>query len=383
MSPQRSRLHRAVDGLFALLYPGAESRSDTPASAREVRAMTAALVAAVVAAVVGLMVFRGAVPIWGPVSPGSLGLGLSALAATVAAAIEHTRFPLPAIPGWSRGAVRVQRVVNVLAIALVHGGIALLFVGVTIAVLVRGFVGLEVDVFTSTVIVTLLSAAAAYAATLSAGDVGATRLSTLFAIFTTGGIVVAMLTTADAEWWKLHFSELGVGSGLSGTVFNATLIVGGLLLASLATLVAPTLRAWAASAPPSRTRNVGLVGWAFVIIGVCLAGVGIVPVNVSLIMHNTFATGMAVVFGALLIGLRWLLDGFTRTFLLFSDIALITIAVSAVLFWPVQYYNLAAFELVAAGIIFVWLVIFLRHIDAAAPAGGRASDAAAPTSIPG
>lgn len=360
-------MHRAVDGLFALLYPGSEARSDTPESRREVRALTAALVSAVIAAIVGLLVFHGSVPLWGPVSPGSLGLLLAGLAATTAAAVEHARSPLPAIPGWSRAAVRVQRVVNIAAIALVHGGIALLFVGLTIAVLVRGFIGLEVDVFTSTVIAVLLSAAAGYAATLSAGEVRATRLSTLFAIFMTGGIVVAMLTTADAQWWKLHFSELGVGSGLSGIVFNATLIVGGLLLASLATLVAPALRQWAAEAPPSRTRNVRLVGWAFVVIGACLAGVGLVPVNVSLVVHNTFATGMAVVFGALLIGLRWVLDGFARTFLFFSDIALITIAVSAVLFWPVKYYNLAAFELVAAGIIFAWLVIFLRHIDAAAP----------------
>ena len=362
-----SRVHRAVDGLFALLYPGAEVRSGTPESQREVRALTAALIAAVIAAVIGLVIFHGAVPLWGQVSPGSVGLILAGLTATIASGVEHARFPLPPIPGWSKGAVRLQRIVNIAAIALVHGGIALLFVGVTIAVLVRGFIGLEVDVFTSTMIVTLLSAAAAYAATLSAGDVSATRLSTLFAVFMTGGIVVAMLTTTDAEWWKLHFSELGVGSGLSDTVFNATLIVGGLLLASLATLVAPALRSWAAAAPPSRTRNVSLVGWGFVVIGVCLAGVGVVPVNVSLITHNTFATGMAVVFGGLLIGLRWLLDGFARTFLFFSDIALITLGVSAVLFWPVQYLNLAAFELVAAGIIFAWLVIFLRHIDAATP----------------
>lgn len=367
MTTFSSQVHRAIDGLFSLLYPGTESRSSTPASEREVRALTAALISAVAAALMSLLVFRDMDPIWGRVSPGSLGLLLAGVTATITAAVEHARFQLPAIPGWSRGGVRLQRVVNVAAIALVHGGIALLFVGLTIAVLVRGFVGLEVDVFTSTMIVTLLSAAAGYAATLSAGDVNAMRLSTLFAIFMTGGIVVAMLTTTDAEWWKLHFSELGVGAGFSGIVFNATLIVGGLLLASLATLIAPALRTWADAAPPSRTRNVRLVGWAFVVIGSCLAGVGLVPVNVSLLAHNTFATGMAVVFGGLLIGLRWLLDGFARTFLFFSDIALIAIAVSAVLFWPVAYLNLAAFELVAAGIIFVWLIIFLRHVEAAAP----------------
>lgn len=359
-----ARIRRATDGLFQLLYPGEDHLRDAPEAQREVRAMTAALIAAVVATVVGMLVFYGDVPLWGPVSPGTLGMLMAGLTAITAAAIEHTRFPLPTFPGSSPTSARIQRIVNAVSISLVHGGIALLVVGLTNAVLVRGFSGLKVDVFTSTMIVVLLCAATAYATTLSAGDITATRLSTLLAVFMTGGIVVAMLTTSEAQWWQLHFSELGVGTDLSGKVFNATLIVGGLLLASLATLMAPALETWADSAPPSRTRNVRLVGWSFVVIGVCLAGVGTVPVNVSVLVHNSFATGMAVVFGVLLIGLRWLLDGFSRTFLLFSDVCLIGIAVSAVLFWPVQYYNLAAFELVAAGIIFGWLIIFLRHIDA-------------------
>jgi hypothetical protein len=75
---------------------------------------------------------------------------------------------------------------------------------------------------------------------------------------------------------------------------------------------------------------------------------------------------MAVLFGGLLIGLRWLLDGFSRAFMFFSDLTLIVIAVSAILFWPVEYYNLAAFELAAAGVIFAWLIIFLRYLDASA-----------------
>ncbi|QYM75827.1 hypothetical protein [Leucobacter luti] len=367
MSHVSERTRRAIDAFFTLLYPGEESVRDSPEARREVRALTAAVIVALVGAVVGLTVFHGAIPLWGAVSPGSIGLGLAGLAAAAAAAAEHVRSPLPAIPGWPRAAVRTQRIINILAIALVHGGIALLFVGVTISIVVRGFAGLRVDVFTSTMIVVLLGAAAAYAATLSGGDLTTSRLSTLFAVFMTGGVVVAMLTTSDAEWWKLHFSELGVGSGVSGIIFNSTLIVGGLLLASLGSLMAPALDAWASAAPASRTRNVTLVEWGFVGIGVCLAGVGVVPVNVDLIVHNTFATGMAVIFGGILIGLRWLLDGFTRAFLLFSDVTLIGIVVSAILFWPVQYYNLAAFELVAAGIIFAWLIIFLRHLDAAVP----------------
>jgi len=366
MNAVRTGTRRTVDGLFRLLYPGAESFRDGPSARRETRALAAALVAALCAAATGLIVFHGDTPLWAPVSPGSVGLLFAGLAAIVAACFEYLRAPAPVARIRSRGATILQRVVSTASIALVHGGIALLLVGLANAVLVRGFSALQVDVFTSTMIVVVIGTAAAYAATLSAGDVTASRLSTLLAVFMTGGIVVAMLTTSDAEWWKLHFSELGAGAGFSGVVFNATLIVGGMLLASLAALMAPSLEVWAATAVPSRTRNTRLVGWAFVLIGACLAGVGAVPVNVSLVVHNSFATGMAVLFGGLLIGLRWLLDGFSRAFMFFSDLTLIVIAVSAILFWPVEYYNLAAFELAAAGVIFAWLIIFLRHLDASA-----------------
>lgn len=326
--------------------------------------MTAALLASLVAAVTGLIVFRGEVPLWGLVSPGSIGLILVGVTSLAAATIEHVRFPLPTVPSWSPAVLRIQRTVNVASIALVHAGIALMVVGLTNAVLVQSLAGLKLDVFTSTMIVVLLSAGAAYGVTLSAGDVTITRLSTLFAVFMTGGVVVAMLTTTEAQWWKLHFSELGAGSGLSGTIFNGTLILSGFLLASLTTLVAPALAQWASISPPSRYRNVRLVSWAFGIIGVCLAGAGVVPEDAGAFVHVTLAAGVAVVFGGVLIGLRWILDGFSRTFLLFSDVALAGLVISTLLFWPIRYYNLAAYELVAGGIIFAWLVIFMRHVAA-------------------
>ncbi|GAA1596176.1 hypothetical protein [Leucobacter chromiireducens] len=372
-----TRTHRALDTVFRLLYPGEESVQDSPRLRRETRAFAAALIAALVALVTGLIAFHGPVPLWGAVSPGSVGLVLAACAAAVTSVVEHLRSPIPPVPGWRPAAVRAQAIVNALAIALVHAGIAILLVGLTTSVLMRGFMGLQVDAFTSIMITVLLSAAAGYAGTLSGGDLTTARLSTLFAVFMTGGVLVAMLSTSDAEWWRLHFSELGVGESLSSIVFNSTLIVGGLLMASLGSLIAGSLTVWAAAAPPSRTRNVRLVQWAFLGVGVGLAGVGLVPVNVSLLVHNTFATGMAVVFGALLIGLRWILDGFSRVFLLFSDVVLIGIAFSALLFWPLGYYNLAAFELVAAGIIFAWLIIFLRHLDAAVPSREKSQDSPA------
>lgn len=372
----RAGIPRAIDTALELLYPGdASGGADSHQARVEARALGAATLAAAVAVLVGIIVFGpGTHPLWGTISTGSIGTLLAGLVAIASSIMEQLRAPLRVPASWSPRAARTQRIVGIAAVALVHGGIAVIGIGMVFAVLSQGFFGVQLDQLTSTVASVIVSAGTAYLVTVSAAKITTAELSMLLSMFLTGGIVVAMLTTTDAKWWHYHFSELGAGTDVSGLVFNLTLFLGGLLLAAFAFTLLIDLEAWASGAPPSRTRNVRAVAWGFQIIGICLAGVGIVPVNLNLIVHNTFATGMAVVFGVILIGLRWLLDGFTRVFLLFSDVVLAAIVFAALLFWPLGYYNLAAFELVVAGVIFAWLIIFVRHVGAAVPTGAFASE---------
>jgi hypothetical protein len=77
-------------------------------------------------------------------------------------------------------------------------------------------------------------------------------------------------------------------------------------------------------------------------------------------VHNTVATSMVLLFVALIIGLKRLLPELPRTFFLLSYAFLAGILVSGVMYFPVGYYNLTAFELIASGLIFGWIVIFVR-----------------------
>ncbi|MGG7462811.1 hypothetical protein [Plantibacter sp. YIM 135347] len=228
----------------------------------------------------------------------------------------------------------------------------------------QAFRDLVVDTFTGVMITAVVAAVAAYAMYLSAVHLNAQRLSGLLAVFVLAGVMVSMVTSQDPEWWKLHFSELGAGVGLSRYSFNLTLIVAGFVMSTLGLYIAADLRRWERTAEPSPTRNVRVVQVAFVVIGLALAGIGVVPVNVSLLIHNTFATGMALAFVALLIGLRWILDGLPRAVFVFSDALLVGVAVAVVLWWPIGYYNLTALELIAASLIFTWLIVFIRNIGA-------------------
>ena len=369
MSRATEAVHRATDLIFGLLYPGEDASRENAQMRREVRALTAAFWAFIAGAVTGLFVFQGPVSAWGLVSAGSIGLVAASICAGLASAGEYSRSTRSTRPTYTRGR-RLQRYFDTVVIGLAHAGIAALVMMLLTAVVVQGFIGMQLDMLTSTLIVGFTAGAATYTGTISGGNITMKSLSTLLALFMGGGIIVAMLTTSEAEWWQLHFSELGTGDDFSSRVFNATFFVGGFLFASLASLIHNELSVWAAAATPSTHRNVTCVTWLFVGIGFCIAGVGLVPVNVSLLMHNTFATGMAVLFGALLIGLRWWLDGFAKPFLLFSDGVMIAIIVAALFFWPIGSYNLAAFEVIAAGAIALWLVIFLRHLAASTSLAG-------------
>lgn len=381
---QPAALTRAIRTVMQLLYPGTEAAETGTLAAGETRALFAALWSGLVGVIVGLIVFWGGdVPLTGFSSPGLVAAVTAGATGTVACIAAYLRQTREQSPQWSRGFSRAKRALDAVAIALVHVAIMAMIVLLVFTVLGQGFIGVHVDTFTATMIVTTITAVTSYVTTLSASSITARSLSVLLATYLTAGIIVAMLTTTQTHWWELHFSELGVGTGVSQLVFNLTLAGGGLLMTTLAFYLARDLDAWAAHAAPSRSRNVSLVQWCFVLIGVCLIGVALVPVDVSLLIHNTFATGMAVVFGLLLLRLRWLLDGFPRAFLMFSDAVAIGLAAGALLFWPVGYYTLAAYEIVAALLIFVWLIIFIRHVGALsasrpASASAGAGESAAP-----
>ena len=91
---------------------------------------------------------------------------------------------------------------------------------------------------------------------------------------------------------------------------------------------------------------------------------------------------MAVVFAAIVIGLRWLVPAMPRVFILLGYAYIGVIVVLAV-FFAIGYYNLTAVELVAGVLIFSWIIVFLRNTGTAGRADAAVrTDAAAPALEP-
>ncbi|MGO4691040.1 hypothetical protein [Glaciibacter sp. 2TAF33] len=327
----------------------------------ESRAIALAAASFALASIAAAVVFHGTlVDLWGGWSVGAIAM----ITGSVCGGIAFSNGAAAAIARYTgRSGVRVslpRRIWDIFALALIHVAVYAMLGLVLFAILQDAFKHLQVDTLTGTMMVGLTSAASAYFLYLSASSTSANRLSTLLAIMLGGGVLLSMITASNPRWWEANFSILGTTRDFSGLSFNITMVIGGSAITILAGLLTLELTSWIARRAPRTRYRVDVIRWFLVVIGVLLALVGLVPVSVSLPVHNTVATSMVLLFLVLVIGLKRLLPEFPRSFFLLSYAFLAGILVSGVMYFPVGYYNLTAFELIASGLIFGWIVIFVR-----------------------
>lgn len=249
---------------------------------------------------------------------------------------------------------------DVAALALAHGVIALLgWVGAA-SVLEQSFQGAVVYPLPASMLAGVALAVTAYACFLSAVRMTPMLLSLVLAVFLVVGAFAAMLSSSDPLWWEKNLSALGITNDVSSFAFNLTLIVAG----ALVTIIARYATANLPARTPQEVKGRRTVRYGLMLIGVFLACVGIFPVDEFFALHNTVATGMAVAYVGLAIGLRRFLPSMPRVFLLLGYVYVGVIVVLAV-FFAVGYYNLTAVELVAGVLIFSWIIVFLRNTGVA------------------
>lgn len=122
-----------------------------------------------------------------------------------------------------------------------------------------------------------------------------------------------------------------------------------------------------------------MLRWSLFIIGLCMMGAGVVPINFSDPVHSTFIRILGVVFIVLLASVQLWLPGFPAAVYVGTYLMLALAVMSTLLWLPLRYYNLTGFELAMGGVIYAWLVVFIRNLDAVlteAGLGDRAREAA-------
>ena len=166
------------------------------------------------------------------------------------------------------------------------------------------------------------------------------------------GVVTAILTTKDTTWWTLHFSQLGTVGDFSARTFNTTVIVSGSLLAVYGVVIGMTL-----PATTGRHTRRGLRG-SLVTAGLAMTVVGLIPIPVSVVMHDLAASTLGLSFLSLV---AWSLGlpGLPRVFRRFTLVFVIVLATGIVVL-TAGFITLALFEFTAFSVVGCWLVSLPR-----------------------
>ncbi len=336
----------------------------TSQSSAESKAIYIALVSGTLGFLLSLLVFwQGEIPLFGR---GQLSLGLVATTlGSIIALVVYLLAVNPYTTNKHETRVRhIKQVVSTWSLALTHGLLVFLFYALLFIIVALSFKGVTIDKWATATVVALTSGAAAYFVYLSAVTMNAVRVSMLLALFLLSGTFVSMLTANDPTWWDAHFSSLGAGGGVSGYTFNGTLIIAGMVIVALTNYIAEDFNKLQQVGRISQKTRSGVLQSVLAGIGIFLALVGLFVYDAYPAIHNTAAGGMAILFLGLIVGLPWITPRFSRAFFIASFSLFGALLVAAWLYMTVGYLNLTVFEFVAGGIIFTWLVIFVRHVAA-------------------
>ena len=335
----------------------------------EARAIIVATLSFAIGLAGGAVGFWGrAVPVWEGASVGAGGIVVAASITLAAASVSYQLAVHDPRQAWLRDVTRSRRAWMTTALAISLAAVFGMLQWMLFHAASLIWPGAAVDTLTATMIVALVAGTSGYTAFTLAGHVTPSRLVLLLFAVVATGFMVSVGTSKDDAWYQFHFSDLGGQGGVTSAVFNATLIIAGGVTALLALYLLASLETWSRTEPQVTRARALIVYGVFLVLAACFIGAALVPVTTSQVGHNIFAIGMAVVFGALLLGLHWVLPCLSRALVALAIAVAGGILFSASLFW-VGYYTLATHEMVCAGLVVGWLLLFTRTLAAAERAG--------------
>ncbi|MET0871210.1 MAG: hypothetical protein ABWX89_02645 [Paeniglutamicibacter terrestris] len=341
-------------------------------------ALWVGLGATVLGGLVGLIAFAGYRPdLSGTRSVAVTAAVLAAIAATGGSVLGYVQF-LAKSQQWLSELPIYRQITNAVALVILHGAMSSMAALVSFRIIQNAFLGLTVDSYAAALMVGVCAGISGYIALVSAARMSAQSLSTLLAVFMATGVFISMLAAENPYWWQSMFSALGTRAAgpTSFWTFNFTLVISGLVLSMLTAFIVRDVGLLASirdeyadvigkpRATIIRPRPL-VVRICLLGLGLCVIFIGLIPVSLLPTVHSgvvRIAAGFIVV---LLVGAALWLPGFPAIFHLLSFACFLGLVGAALLWQPLAYYNLTAFELAVVGIVFGWLVVFIRTTAAA------------------
>ena len=336
--------------------------------AQESRAIWATVLCFVVGTGVGTLL------LWGNPRPiageGSVGLpaagvaGLIAAACFVVSTFLHRRGQSAKMPKWQSTISALSAVALTIALA----GVSALGVLLGSEVLGVGLQGLELPPFGGGIIVGVASAVGGRFA-FGAGIGLTTRdIAALLFSYLVIGTLFAMITAADPRWWEVNFSQLGIGAG--AWAFNGTLVVAGILTATVGSYIGRDLHRIRGD---GSLRRIAWVVALWAAAGVALAAVGLVPLERILVLHNIAAFAALVLFVAAAVMATATMPGPPQPLLLTAAGVALMLILAVVLTIFFDLYSFTVLEVIVIGLGLLWLTTLVRILAVLTPPGTRPS----------
>lgn len=223
------------------------------------------------------------------------------------------------------------------------------------------FKGATFDQFTSTFMFFLFISLINYLMILSVSALSITMIFSLLVSVIVAGVLSSMITNSNKRWWEHNISFLGTEKAAYSWQFNLTLIVSALLTVALVDFIFSSLRKQFGSSKRMLTLRTLLT-----LTAICLGGVGAFANNGRGLMHELHdQTASFLVYFMIItiVAIRYLLPKVTPEFLTLSYIIGGLLVVTTILFQPVGYLSLTAYELVAFIMSFSWMLLLLQTLQ--------------------
>ena len=339
----------------------------------ETRAVWATVLCFVVGAAAGMLILGGdARPLTGE---GSLAMPVAGIAGAVSAVafltstLLHRRGETAPMPRWQA----VVSDLSSIALTVAFAAVTVMGVLLTAEILAAGLQGLRLGAIGGGLLAGVACAVGGRFAFGAGVDLRTADLAALLFGFLVIGTLFAMVTAADPRWWEENFSQLGSGSW----AFNGTLVVAGLLVATVGSYIGRDLHRLLGDAALARIAAVVAL-WATT--GIALAAVGLLPLHRAPVPHDIAAFATLVLFALAAWRTAAVIPGTPRA-LLITSIGVGALVVIAVVLWvPFGLYSATVVEAVVVGLGLLWMATLVRVLAILVPAASRPS--ARPSLLP-
>ena len=277
--------------------------------------------------------------------------------------------------GWL---VMLRRLVESLALSAVYAATTFL-TSFALLSMVNEVMGPKVFVGYMAAICATVSGIFGYMTFVQARMMNAKTLASLLPFFIVSGVCVAGLTTDDPYWYHNNFSQLGDRTTFAATMFNSTLMLGGLCIiiisyfaiSELVTTERLTrLRHNRSANDPNHGYDIAhyrlrttILGVMLTMSGIAFIGIGAFRYTPHPILHNVFARGLPVLMLVLFLLLPWVAPRLSRTVMVTSDLMLLVCAAFGVE-WLLGKITLTNVEALACMVYLGWFIVFSRQIAA-------------------